>query len=105
MKSLLIGLLAFALTLGVACKKESAEIKSTAKTEEVIDGKAIDKPNVLNGEDGGGGTYPSGGNTYPHNTGICYCGVYSTCHPTPIPQYAPHTASCPSECSQLHPPI
>lgn len=80
MKSLLIGFLAFALTLGVACKKESVEVKSTAKTEKVIDSKAIEKPNTLNGEAGGGG-YPGGGNTYPHNTGACYCGVYASCHP------------------------
>lgn len=73
MKHLLIALIALTITLGVACKKE--KIVEPVKKELSVP-KMADAP-----AEGGIGGYPGGANTYPHNTGICYCGQYSVCHP------------------------
>ncbi|GGG97519.1 hypothetical protein [Pedobacter zeae] len=86
MRQLLIGLMVFVVALGASCKKEEVKLdeKVKAKTEIQKDLKAPAKPNVLAVEDpgdGGIGGYPGGANTYPHNTGICYCGKYPVCHP------------------------
>lgn len=76
MKNLFIGLLAFALTLGVSCKKEELSKKETKKE------LTIKKFGDIPAESGIGG-YPGGADTYPHSTGACYCGKYSVCHPVP----------------------
>jgi len=75
MKNLFIGLLAFAFTLGVSCKKE--QIVDPVKKELTIKKSATVPQDPI-----GIGGYPGGANTYPHNTGLCYCGQYSVCHPT-----------------------
>lgn len=84
MKNLIIALIALTFTLGVACKKSNdipvKEIK-----------KEISVPKMANTPVGGGiGGYPGGANTYPHNTGLCYCGQYSVCHPTWHIEYDEH---------------
>lgn len=90
MKRLLIALLALTMTLGVACKKSNdvADSKPATELKKEVSLK-LPKPVVL-GDAKGGNTvddpdqgYPTGKDTYPHCTGLCYCGVYSVCHPEP----------------------
>ena len=104
MKHLLIALIAFALTLGVACKKETNElnVKSSTEQKAKVD-KADLNVDVKQGVDGGGGVtaptptdggyggYPGGEFVYPHVTGGCYCGKYAVCHP--VTPYV-HSSTC-----------
>lgn len=85
MKHLLIALIAIIMTLGVACKKSESH-KQEAKKELTIK-RLADAP----AESGIGG-YPGGAATYPHNTGLCYCGAYSVRHPT---RTITHRPDCP----------
>lgn len=102
MKQLLIALIAFALTLGVACKKETNELNVKSSIEQKAKADKADlNVNVTQGVEGGGtgggttptpgggGGYPSGENTFPHNTGACACGQYPLCHP-PHDRFVPH---------------
>lgn len=85
MKKLPIALIALTMTLGVSCKKSNdlADSKPSTENKKVIEKSTDLKPTVLGlYDDGGIGGYPGGENTYPHNTGACYCGMYSVCHPT-----------------------
>lgn len=78
------------MTLGVACKKSNDfdDAKPSTEVKKAVEKAADLKPNVLGLENTGGiGGYPGGADTYPHNTGACYCGVYSVCHPKGAPQY------------------
>lgn len=94
MKTILLGLIAFVIVLGASCKKEGIDNgKSTAKTEVVAEKPDLNHLGEQSTDGGGIGGYPGGGNVYPHNTGGCYCGYYSTCHPTPTPNQ-PHSAAC-----------
>ncbi len=72
--------MAFALTLGVGCKKEENLVSSNDSKIEKVEKATIIKSDVLGVEAPGGG-YPSGADTYPHNTGGCVCGKYAGCHP------------------------
>jgi len=86
--------MAFVVALGASCKKE---VSAPVKTESV---KSIKKADIRwdlpgaskptsgyddsgNPTDDGIGGYPEGANTFPHNTGACYCGQYPSCHPQP----------------------
>lgn len=83
MKHLLIALVAFALTLGVACKKESfndAKIESSISKKEAIGANAKDHTSAVL-DPTSPGAPGGGGNSYPHNTGACVCGKYATCNP------------------------
>lgn len=120
MRNLYLALIALTLTLGVACKKTNDVADSKPATEVKKELSHVDlKPNVLalenpGGGGGGIGGYPGGANTYPHNTGACYCGQYSVCHPVlpghqpgctgyqPIPGDLP-SGSGPCRCSQWPP--
>lgn len=96
MKRLLIGLMAIALTLGVACKKDAVVQPESSISKKEFAIKDLVKPVTTSIADdtetlpnpGEGGTI-GGQNTYPHSTGICYCGVYSVCHPTNPPSGDP----------------
>lgn len=80
--------MAITFSLGVACKKE---VNEPIKKENIkIEKKANDSepPVVVIG----------GENTYPHNTGACYCGQYASCHPT-APQT--HTQTCLENTGEL----
>lgn len=105
MKQLLIALIALTLTLGVACKK-SNDVADSKPTTELIKKSDVKPPVQLMGigqDPGGIGGYPGGANTYPHNTGACYCGKYSGCHPnTGGSGY--HYPDCPPGCPSNHPP-
>lgn len=94
MKHLLIALIALAITLGVGCKKSNDVVDSKpAKEVKKEIASAYLKLSVLALENPGGGGiggYPGGSDTYPHNTGLCYCGAYSVCHPVQ------HNSSCPA---------
>lgn len=62
MKKLLIALIALVAVLGIATKNfAQTDIPGTSTLPS--------------------GSYPGGQETYPHNTGLCYCGWYSVCHP------------------------
>lgn len=97
MKRLLIGFMAFALTLGVACKKDAVVQPESSVSKKEFAVKDLVKPVTTSIADdteilpnpGEGGTI-GGQNTYPHSTGLCYCGVYSVCHPVK------HNSSCPA---------
>ena len=91
---MLIWVFTLALALGVGCKKEEIKADAKVKTEIQKDLKSPAKPDVLAVEDTGGGGiggYPGGADTYPHNTGLCYCDKYSVCHPVAAPK---HSAAC-----------
>jgi len=76
----LIALLAFTIVLGTSCKKENV-------TPEISQSSELKANNAKAGVPGPGSTvpppatYPDGPDTFPHNTGLCYCGKYSVCHP------------------------
>jgi hypothetical protein len=87
MKHLLIALIALTMALGVGCKKSEVEsVKPSTEVKKLTIGKSA----VAVVDEGGIGGYPGGANTYPHNTGLCYCGEYSVCHPIQ------HNPSCPA---------
>lgn len=84
MKNLiLLGLIAFTLSLGVSCKKEEVskqviktELKKAVAEEKVkLDNKTQDGAPIV--------TDPSVYNdgVWPHSTGLCYCGLGPKCHP------------------------
>lgn len=89
--------MALTFALGAGCKK--SELESQKPSYEVkksaVEKPADLKPVVLGLVDNGGGIggYPGGADTYPHSTGLCYCGVYSVCHPTKSTQT--HGPNCP----------
>jgi len=69
----------FAVTLGVGCKKESnVTPDSKSKIELKKDLTHADHAvSVVDPQNPPG----EGPGTFPHNTGICYCGYYAVCHP------------------------
>lgn len=66
---MLIGLFTLALILGVGCKKSTdvSDLKPSIK----LNLKATIEKDPIN----------AGADTYPHNTGACYCGKFAVCHP------------------------
>jgi hypothetical protein len=79
MKNLIIALMVFAVTLGVSCKKDNAQPGNDHQHEKEITlkvqkGVSVVDPNHPPENGGGQGTFP-------HNTGVCNCGKYLSCHP------------------------
>lgn len=94
---LLIGALALVMAFGSSCKKEEQqqpEQKSySVKKSKVVAGIRPDLPGTITQPDydaypnpadyDGIGGYPDGPMQFPHNSGACTCGKYTTCHPEP----------------------
>jgi len=83
-------LLAFVIVLGTSCKKEvssPSEVESVSKKADIRWGlpgtstppSTIDYDQGLDQSDWG---YPYNPNVFPHNTGVCNCGMFSNCHPS-----------------------
>lgn len=65
MKKLLIALIAFALTLGVACKKENVEVVKEKEKVEIVKKSDVTPETVIQ--------FDYDHNTFPHSTGACLC--------------------------------
>lgn len=85
-KLILLGAFALALLLGSGCKKEGTDVSTQTEAKKEAVDKTVKANTVALTETN---TYPSGADTYPHSTGLCYCGIYSVCHPN-----GSHWSSC-----------
>ncbi|AMQ00926.1 hypothetical protein AY601_4075 [Pedobacter cryoconitis] len=95
MKIKLIWALALVIALGASCKKEEQPQPEKKSYRELKENKAtagirwdlpgtgeppvtFDPGNPLDESNWG---YPNNPTTFPHNSGVCNCGQYASCHP------------------------